>query len=323
MEHAGDSLPYITGLVLLLPGILVLGLRSTLIRWAERGRPPIQEAGGDAGRMDLNSLLIPVCLMSWLVTFLILWYVSSYTDGTTLAIFDRELRFRPFVPFFGLLGAMVFVIDLFRGKKAAGFGTEFALRLVLGPYVAIVMVVLFEDNFTFVQLSGPKAQAALSFFSGFLVVLFLQGITERGNELLGRWREEARYEPSEIAAKFKLNMRDDLRLRQEGNLKYLGQLRNLPDSVVKEKGKEAGLGEGLLLEFKRQLEVERLEGTLGNEAWKKLGNEGLKNAKDIVALTQKRLEEVSEKQSVSRDALEGLRKDYQAMVASWNSAVRT
>jgi len=316
MEPNVSSLPYITALVLPLPGIVVLGSRSALEGWQRHARSQSQNASTQEEGPDFDLPLIPVCLGSWLVTFLILWYLSSLTGSTTLAILDSDLTFRPFVPFFGLLGAMIFVIDLFRGKKAAGFGTEFALRLVLGPYVAIVMVVLFEDNFRFVDVTGAKAQAALAFFSGFLVVLFLQAITERGNELLGRWREGARYQPSEIAAKFGLDIRDDLKLTQEARLRYLAQLRTLSDGILKEKGREAGLGDGLLVEFKKRLEEERLEGMLGDEAWKKLSNEGLRTAKDVAALTQERLDEVSGKQGVSLDMLNALRRDYQKLVTS-------
>ena len=318
MDSIIDSLPYITGLVLLLPGILVLGFRAAFEGRGEGGEPATPNGAGARKGADLNALLIPVCLICWLATFLILGYISWVTGSSTLSILDGELTFRPFVPFFGLLGAMVFVMDLFRGKKTFDIGTEFAMRLVLGPYVAIVMVVLFEDHITFVDLSGPKAQAALAFLSGFLVVLFLQGITERGNELLGRWREGARYQPSEIAKKFQLDMRDDQRLRQDANLKYLGQLRTLPDAVLREKGKEAGLGEGLLLEFKRQLEAERVEGMLGDDAWDKLGKEGVKSARDVAALTPERLNEISDRQSVSRELLETVRAAYQGMAAAWS-----
>lgn len=317
MDQINDALPYITGLVLLLPGIIVLGFRAAIEGRAERGDSAPADGAGAKKAADLNSHLIPVCLICWLATFLALGVISLATGSTTLSILDSDLEFRPFVPFFGLLGAMVFVMDLFRGKKTLDIGTEFAMRLVLGPYVAIVMVVLFEDNIRFVDLSGPKAQAALAFLSGFLVVLFLQGVTERGNELLGRWREGARYQPSEIAKKFGLDMRDDQRLRQDANLKYLGQLRTLPDAALKEKGKDAGLGEGLLVEFKRQLEAERLEGMLGAEAWEKLGTEGLKSAKDVAALTPQRLSEIADRQSLSRELLERVHDAYRELAAAW------
>jgi hypothetical protein len=83
---------------------------------------------------------------------------------------------------------------------------------VLAPYVAIVIVIFFGGTFTFIQLTNLESQAALAFFSGFLVVLFLQGLTERGNELLGQWRSDNRYESSEIARKFGLDREEDLKL---------------------------------------------------------------------------------------------------------------
>ena len=41
------------------------------------------------------------------------------------------------------------------------------MRLVLAPYVAIIIVIFFGGTFTFIQLTNLQAQAALAFFSGF------------------------------------------------------------------------------------------------------------------------------------------------------------
>ena len=267
------SIPYITGLVLLLPGIAVLGFRSISESLSAKSATPDPATKKEA--VDLNPSLIIVSLASWVIAFLGLWAISFLTESTDVAIFGSDLKFRAFVPFFGFLGAMVFVLDLFRGKKT-NQGTEFALRLVMGPYVAIVMVLFFDrENIQFINLEdSSKAQAAVAFLSGFLVVLFLQAITEKGNEFLGRSREASRYSPSEIAKRFELEVSDDQRLKRDANLKYLAQLRTMSDEVLKEKGRQAGLGEGVLVEFKKQLVAEypkhtsQLRGEDGIAAWR-------------------------------------------------------
>src|SRR5712691_4732093 len=81
-----------------------------------------------------------------------------------------------------------------RGDSRFNTFRELAMRVVLAPYVAMIIVIFFGGTFTFIQLTTLESQAALAFFSGFLVVLFLQGLTERGNELLGQWRSSNRYD---------------------------------------------------------------------------------------------------------------------------------
>jgi hypothetical protein len=99
----------------------------------------------------------------------------------------RHVGFALSIPIFGFIGAMIFVIDLFRaGAQNVPDYKEFALRLVLGPYVAIVMVLLFGGTFEIIDLTKLGSQAITSVFSGFLVVLALQTLAEKGTELLGR-----------------------------------------------------------------------------------------------------------------------------------------
>ena len=91
------------------------------------------------------------------------------------------------------------------------------------------MLLLFRDNG--VPSTKLETQATVAFFSGFLVVLVLQMLTEKGNEILGQWRSKSRYEPSELAVRFHLDTADDLKLR-EINLKYLEQFRSLPEDEL-------------------------------------------------------------------------------------------
>lgn len=187
------------------------------------------------------------------------------------------------------------------------------MRLVLAPYVAIVIVIFFGGTFTFIQLTNLQAQAALAFFSGFLVVLFLQGLTERGNEVLGQWRSDNRYEPSEIARRFNLDREEDLKLRK-ANLKYLAQLQALPEGDLRVLGRQTDLGEGFLVALQRRLSPEHLQACLGQETWAKLNQEGVRTVWDVALLTPERLEQISKNQHIDHDVLTRFHEECQAFV---------
>ncbi len=235
-------------------------------------------------------------------------------DIDRLTFFHPDLEFHLFVPIFGFIGAMIFVIDLFQGREEIERSGEFALRLVLGPYVATVSVLLFQESVTFVDISNTlKAQAALAFLSGFLVTLFLQGLTERGNEILGHWRERFRYEQSQIAEKFDLDREDDLNLRTKASLKYLRQLRTLPDSELEGKSRQAGIGEEFMRTMRRQLREEHLRARLGKETWAKLEAEGVRTVRDVALLTDARIKEIADNQSLDPEALRTFHKEASAV----------
>jgi hypothetical protein len=197
-------------------------------------------------------------------------------------------------------------LDLLR-TEVSGL-REFALRLVLGPYVAVVMVLLFSGTFEFVNVTNTfGSQATVAFFSGFLVVFVLQNLTEKGNELLGQWRESSRYEPSEIARTFKLRMDDDVKL-QKVNLKYLAQLRALSEDPndLKTLARHSELGEGLLVGLVKDLNresVDDLHARLGEDMWNKLGAEGVKTVGDVALLSPERIKEVATNQKIDENAL--------------------
>jgi hypothetical protein len=191
------------------------------------------------------------------------------------------------------------VIDVFlKEKQDAKTSMEFVLRLVLGPYVAIVMVLLFSNTFNFIQVSNHlEAQATVAFFSGFLVVLVLQSLSEKGNELLGQWRSASRYEPTEIARTFHLAVEEDLRLKKV-NLKYLDQLRVLKKEDLVHMAKQSDLGEGFLLGLRNQVLLENLKARIGIGVWKKLGEEEISSVWDLAPLTPARIQELSQKHDI-------------------------
>jgi hypothetical protein len=289
-----DWFPF--GLLLLVPAVVVLALRTGL-DWGWKQSP-------EEHARDASSILIFTSLVVWGVTFLILWWALRDKTSNNLHYFHPGLSFPLAVPVFGFLGSLLFVMDVFlKGKQDANTSMEFVLRLVLGPYVAIVMVLLFSNTFNFIQVSNHlEAQATVAFFSGFLVVLVLQSLSEKGNELLGQWRSASRYEPTEIARTFNLAMEEDLKLKKI-NLKYLDQLRVLAREDLIQMARQSDLGEGFLLGLRNQAVLQNLKARIGAEVWKKLGEEGISNVWDLAPLTPARMHELSQKHDIDPTVL--------------------
>jgi hypothetical protein len=284
-----DWFPF--GLLLLIPAVLVLALRAGLDWWWKQS--------ADEHARDTSSILIFASLVIWGATFVFLWFALRDKTSNTLHFFHPGLSFSLAVPVFGFLGSLLFVIDVFlKGKQDANTSMEFVLRLVLGPYVAIVMVLLFSNTFNFIQGSNPlEAQATVAFFSGFLVVLVLQSLSEKGNELLGQWRSASRYEPTEIAQTLHLSMEEDLKLKKV-NLKYLDQLRVLAKEDLVQMAKQSDLGEGFLLGLRHQAVLENLKARIGVGVWKKLGEEGINTVWDMAPLTPARIQDLAQKHNI-------------------------
>jgi hypothetical protein len=307
------------GLLLLIPGIVVLASRAAVdLVWGTRaerslGRRSKPKLAAEAP-LDPNAWLAIASLASWGVMFCVLWLWMRQEKVESLTFFDTGLSFSLFIPACGFLGALVFVIDLFqRGRQEVNAFREFAMRLVLAPYVAIIIVIFFGGTFTFIQLTNLQAQAALAFFSGFLVVLFLQGLTERGNEVLGQWRSDNRYEPSEIARRFDLEREEDLKLRK-ANLKYLAQLQALPEADLRVLGRQTDLGEGFLVALQRRVSPERLHACLGQETWATLSQEGVRTVWDVALLTPERLEQIAKNHHLDHDVWTKFHEACQAFV---------
>jgi hypothetical protein len=285
-----ESFP--SALLLLIPGIVVLALRANM-NWR------VETLAGPSP--NPNRILILTSLAIWGAAFSLLWFMLSRSNIDSLNFFHPNLSFPLFVPFFGFLGALMFVADAFRtGQRYTEGSSEFAFRLVLGPYVAVVMLLLVRDNL--VQSNKVEAQATVAFFSGFLVVLVLQLLTEKGNEILGQWRATSRYEPSELAVKFHLQMDDDLKLR-EINLKYLEQLRYLPEDELRVIGRRTTLGEEFLVSLWNQLRLAHLYERPGREMWSILEQEGMKTIWDVAVLKPDRLLEIANKHNLNPDIL--------------------
>jgi hypothetical protein len=285
-----ESFP--SALLLLIPGIMILTLRTTINWQVETAEGPLR---------DPDRILIVTSLVIWGAAFFFLWFMLSRNNIDSLNFFHPKLSFPLFVPFFGFLGALIFVTDAFRtGQRYIEGSSEFAFRLVLGPYVAVVVLLLFRDNG--VPSSKLETQATVAFFSGFLVVLVLQMLTEKGNEILEQWRSKSRYEPSELAVRFHLDMADDLKLR-EINLKYLEQLRSLPEEELRVVGRRTTLGEEFLVSLWSQLQSDRLQEQLGREMWAILDQEGVKTIWDVALLTPDRILEIANKHNLHSDIL--------------------
>jgi hypothetical protein len=284
-----------SALILLFPGIAALGLLAYMsLRW--RQDPDMQRRVGDPALM-LASLVL------WGATFAALWFLLKSREGSGLHFFHPTLSFALSVPIFGFIGAMLFVIDFFRtGAQSAPDYREFALRLVLGPYVAIVMVLLFGGAFQVIDLTKLGSQATVAFFSGFLVVLALQTLAEKGNELLGQWRATTRYEPSEIAHQFNLQMEEDVKL-QKAHLKYLEQLRALSKDELRTMAIHSELGEAFLVGLQKRLQEQDLLARLGADTWTKLNHEGIRTTGDVALLSPERIQQVATNQQLDREAL--------------------
>jgi hypothetical protein len=266
-------------LLLLMPGVVALGLAAGKEYWEKRmkasdkpadsGKEKTQQGKGgqnsgaekDKAREGCeseqhreNRFLIAACSgLTWMVTLALLgWLVAPGYQG--IYLFHPSFVFEFYVPILGFIGALLYVLDLCRrGREDIPRGTEFGMRLIMGPYVAIIMVVLFGNDLNIVNLQSTSAKGALAFFSGLLVVIAIQGLIERGNEWLGKWRRESRYQPSEIAKEFQLDQEEDLKLRKVG-IKHLIQIRERGEKDLREEFKKAELDESLVIGFKKKLE---------------------------------------------------------------------
>jgi len=117
----------------------------------------------------------------WAAVLAWIWFYASLLHGVTkIQFFNSSLAFAFFVPLLGYLGSLLFVFDLFRGKDDDTFkDKEFGMRILMGPYVAIVIVALFGKEFDFINLESATGQGALAFASGLIVIVVIQGIIER------------------------------------------------------------------------------------------------------------------------------------------------
>jgi hypothetical protein len=303
---------------LLVPGLLGLGF-ATVKDWLETpgstkrasASPAEKRVLSDGGKKNggASALLgnrFAIAFLSALVwvgalALLALWGGIGSLGVDELYLFDPELSFEFFVPILGFLGALIYVLDLFRrGREDIPRGTEFGMRLILGPYVAIIMVMLLGKDLELVDLTSPVGRGAIAFFSGLVVVAALQKLIESGQERLGRWRQRSRYEPSEIARAFDLSQQEDQKLRDAG-LKYLLQLMEHSYEQLRSMAKEAGLDPKLISGLKRMQEenfrrekmesMERaLKGCMGASLMGRLRKQGIQTLEEFALLSDKAME---------------------------------
>jgi len=264
-----------------------------------QGSLATKEGGGESGSGDeLEKNRFWVAFVSGLIWFstlvLMAWAGGLGSQGVyKVQFFHPKLAFDFYVPIFGFVGALLYVLDLFRRPlKDFPKGTEFGMRLIMGPYVAIVIVVLFGADLGLVDLTSPIGQGTLAFFSGLLVVVALQGLTERGNEWLGQWRQRTRYEPSEVAKEFELTQEEDLTLRKAG-IRHLVQLRERKEDDLRKEVRRVGFDENLAADFRRQLKKKQVREAIGDLAWERLKAKNAKTVEEFVHLDDSALQEIS------------------------------
>jgi 5'-nucleotidase len=276
---------------LLLPGLF--GLLCAVLkdkRFHKKQRGFEGSAAVTEGQQE-NQFLMALCNGTvWVITLLVL----ALLGFQKLHFFSQDLTFEFYVPILGFLGALLYMFHMFhKGEQKIPKGKEFGMRILLAPYVAIIVVVLFGRDLGLVDLKSTAGRGTLAFFSGLLVIAFLQQIIEKGQERLGRWRESSRYEASEIAQKFNLSLEEDLKLRK-GDLRYLVQLEQYTEEQLREKARQIGFDEHLLVGLKHKCPEARLKEQIGSLVWGKLKKIGVSEIEDLAQLSDSALEELNE-----------------------------
>jgi hypothetical protein len=257
----------------------------------------------------------------WAVVLSVIWCLNAIPEGVTkVQLFHRDLTFEFYVPMLGLFGALLYVFDLLRSGSDDEFKSkEFGMRIIMAPYVAIVMVALFGKELGFIDLSSHTGQGSLAFFSGLLVIVALQGLIERANEFLGRWRRQTGYKPSPIANRFKLSEAEDMQLRRI-TIRHPGQLIERDASQLKEDARKVGFDESLIDWMIREVEREQLYSDVGDIVWKRLEPLKVKNLQEYANLEDNPIHQVAdnEKPALSKQRLLGLRDRARQLYSSNN-----
>lgn len=309
-DNAASATAVWVSLLLLAPGVLGLWVAAALERRqaakhnggreeagaAEANEPETEPAEGVAQSPAENRFFVAALAGTiWAATLVALaWAAPATPPWGQVFFFDPKLTFPLFVPIFGFIGALLYVLDLSRrGREDIPKGTEFGMRLIMGPYVAIVMVVLFGKDLGLVRLNSDIGQAALAFFSGLLVTLAFQGMIEKGQEVLGRWREKARYAPSEIAKRFNLSSDEDLLLRKAG-LTRIVQLQERSEATLRDEVRKVGFDEHLALAFKKEIARDLLVKKIGPLARARFAKDANANSiEDIAHLNDEALDKIA------------------------------
>lgn len=276
---------------LLIPGII--GLVSAALKdWRDRKKmTKLQRPVSELTTQQENQFLMALWnAIVWSITLLLL----AYLGVRRLHFFSPQLGFEFYVPILGFIGALLYMFHMFhKGEEEVPKGKEFGMRVLLAPYVAIIVVVLFGRDLGLVDLKSTAGRGTLAFFSGLLVVTALQQIIEKGQERLGRWREASRYEASEIAKAFNLSIDEDLKLRK-GDLAYLVQLEQCTEDQLRDKARKIGFDEYLLVGLKNKCPQARLKNQIGGLVWGRLEGIGVKEIEDFALLSDAALDKLNE-----------------------------
>jgi hypothetical protein len=296
-----DSVDGWLTILLLIPGVLGL-----LVAWFKESYDVRNATSKSAnGRMAVALVngVVWAAVLTWI------WYNASLVHGVTkIQFFNSSLAIEFFVPLLGYLGSLLFVFDLFRAKNSDSFkDKEFGMRIIMGPYVAMVIVALFGKEFDFINLESETDQGALAFVSGLIVVVAIQGIIERANEMLGKWRRKNNpYEASPLAEKFKLSEDEDKELNKIV-LRHPDQLLMWSNDDLCKKLAEVDLDEHFLLAIKRKVEMEHLRSDIGDLVWNRLKPENVSTIQDFATLSNEKLQQIAEeKPELSKERLTDL-----------------
>ena len=245
----------------------------------------------------------------WAAVLAWVWFNASLMHGVTkIQFFNSSLAFEFFVPFLGYLGSILFVFDLFRGEDDDTFkDKEFGMRIIMGPYVAIVIVALFGKEFDIINLDSVTGQGALAFISGLLVIVVIQGIIERANEMLGKWRRKNNpYVASPLAKKFDPSEDEDKVFGKVG-LRHPEQLLMLTIDDLKGKLNTENFDQKMLMAMKRQLESEQLQSEISDLVWNRLKPENVSTIQDFATLSVEKLKQIAdEKPELCNERLKNL-----------------
>jgi len=283
-------------LALFIPAVVGLCVPLiTLTRARDRNSGAVASPAG--GHEEGIRLLVAILNgLTWTAVLVVIWWKALLPHNVyMMQLFSPNLTFDFYVPLLGFLGALLYVFDVFRAKDSDRFkGKEFGMRIIMAPYVAIIVVALFGKDFEFMDLRSHTGQGTLAFVSGLLVVAFLQGIIERTNEFLGRWRKKrVDYKPSPLTVKFDLSEEEDIVFRSAG-IRISEQLLSREDSELTAAGKNSDFDAGLALALKRRLEYERLGEKIGEVVWGRLAADGVRTVDAFRALQDVALQKVAD-----------------------------
>ena len=285
-----DSVNGWSTIIILIPGVFGL-LVACIKEYADRKKKTSSPKGNP------NRMLVALANgVVWAIVLAWIWYRASSMPGVTkIQFFHSSLAFEFFVPLLGYLGSLLFVFDLFRGKDNDSFKhKEFGMRIIMGPYIAMVIVALFGKEFDFINLQSDTGQGALAFISGLIVVVAIQGIIERANEMLGKWRRKNDpYLASPIAQKFNLSEIEDKELSKAG-LRYPEQLLMLSAAEIKRKQDAADLDKNLVLALKRKVELEQLKSEISDLIWIRLKPKNISTIQDFSTLSDGLLKQIAQ-----------------------------